>query len=100
MIIALKFVVSCDILGLTKNIQGSYFGHAFSKAYQYASIDEIFCKGLKYVSIKIAQFDLHKCITWLKFREGQKRMEQGLFICDTLKKKLNTPIKTRLSLKL
>jgi hypothetical protein len=28
----LKLVVSCDILGLADNLQGSYFGHAFFKA--------------------------------------------------------------------
>ncbi len=83
MTITLKFVVSCDILGLKKNIQGSYFGHAFFKAYQYASIDDKNCKGLKYVSIKIAQFNFKKCITWSKFNEGQTRMEQCVFICDT-----------------
>jgi hypothetical protein len=33
MIASLKFVVSCDILGLTKSFEGRYFGHAFSKAY-------------------------------------------------------------------
>jgi len=32
MIITLKFIVSCDILSLAKSFQGSYFGHAFSKA--------------------------------------------------------------------
>jgi hypothetical protein len=29
---ALKFNISCDVLGLTKSFQGSYFGHAFFKA--------------------------------------------------------------------
>ncbi len=29
----IKFVVSCDILSLTKSFQGSCFGHAFSKDY-------------------------------------------------------------------
>jgi hypothetical protein len=52
MIPTIKFVVSCDILSLTKKIQGSYFGHAFSKACQYASTDEKNCRGLKYVFVK------------------------------------------------
>ncbi len=56
--IALKIVVSCDILGLEESYQGTYFGHAFSKAYQYATIDEKVCKDLTYVSIKNAQGDL------------------------------------------
>jgi hypothetical protein len=63
MFITLKSIVSCDVLDLTKKIQGNYFSHAFFKACEYASIDEIFCKGLKYVSIKTTQFDLQKCIT-------------------------------------
>jgi hypothetical protein len=33
MTIALKSVVGCDILGLAKKIEGSYFCHAFFKAY-------------------------------------------------------------------
>jgi hypothetical protein len=33
MIASLKFVVSCDILGLTQSFEGCCFGHAFSKAY-------------------------------------------------------------------
>ncbi len=44
MIVALKFIISCDILGLAKSFYNSCFGHAFSNAYQYVSIDEIFYK--------------------------------------------------------
>ncbi len=36
MIIALKIVVSYDILSLEETYQGTCFGHAFLKAYQYA----------------------------------------------------------------
>ncbi len=32
MTIALKFVVSCDNLGLEEPFQGTYFGHTMSKA--------------------------------------------------------------------
>jgi hypothetical protein len=49
---ALKFVVKCEALGLEENFQGTYFGHVFSKAYQYATTDEKICGSLKYVSIK------------------------------------------------
>jgi hypothetical protein len=31
MIVDLKFVVSCDILGLVQSFQGNCFGHAFFK---------------------------------------------------------------------
>jgi hypothetical protein len=52
---AFKFVVKCETLGLEESFQGTCFGHVFSKAYQYATNDEIFCIGLKYICIKFAQ---------------------------------------------
>jgi hypothetical protein len=54
----LKSIVSCDLLGLEESFQGTCFGHAFSKACQYATIEEKVCKDLQYVSIKFAQGDL------------------------------------------
>jgi len=39
---------------------------------KYATIDEFFCKGLRYVSIKVAQGDLQKFITWPK-KSGKGR---------------------------
>jgi hypothetical protein len=66
MINALKFVISCECLGLETSFQGSYFGHVFSKACQYDSADEKICKNLKYVFVKSTQIDLQKCITWPK----------------------------------
>jgi hypothetical protein len=48
----LKFVFKCETLGLKKSFRGTYFSHAFSKACQYAKIDDKVCKNLKYVSIK------------------------------------------------
>jgi hypothetical protein len=58
MIIDLKSIISCDVLGLEKSFQGICFGHAFSKACQYVTTDEKLCKDLSYVSIKTAQRDL------------------------------------------
>ncbi len=46
MITTLKSVENCNILGLQENFQGSCFGHALSKAYQYATTNEEVCKGL------------------------------------------------------
>ncbi len=40
MIDVLTIFLSCDILGLEENYQGICFGHAFSKACQYATMDE------------------------------------------------------------
>jgi hypothetical protein len=50
--LTLKFVVSCDVLGLEENFQRTCFGHAFIKTCQYATIDEFFCKCLRFISIK------------------------------------------------
>ncbi len=50
---AWKIVLSCDILGLEESYQGICFGHAFSKAYQYAIANEKVYKDLTYVFLKI-----------------------------------------------
>ncbi len=50
----MKLVVKCETLGLDKSLQGTCFGHSFSKACQYATIDDKICKNLKYASIKFA----------------------------------------------
>jgi hypothetical protein len=47
--------MKCEALGLEESFQGTCFGHVFSKAYQYATNDENFCIGLKYICIKFAQ---------------------------------------------
>jgi hypothetical protein len=46
MIVALKSIVSCDVLGLEIFFEGTCFGHAFSKACQYATTNEKVCKDL------------------------------------------------------
>jgi hypothetical protein len=43
------------MLGLEESFQGIFFGHAFSKAYQYATTKETIYKDVRYVSIKFAQ---------------------------------------------
>ncbi len=62
--VALKLIICYDVLGLKKSFKGYCFGHVFSKVCQYVTIDEKVCKDLQYVSIKVTQGDLHKCITW------------------------------------
>jgi hypothetical protein len=72
MIVALKVVVNYEFLGLEKRFQGTCFGHAFSKACQYGTIEETVCKDLKHVSVKSTQANLQKCIIWpKKFRKGK-----------------------------
>jgi len=44
MIVALKAIISCDNFNLEESFQGTCFGHAFSEAYQYATMDEKVCK--------------------------------------------------------
>ncbi len=73
----LKSIVSCDMLGLEEIFKGICFGHAFSKACQYATTKEEVCKDLRYVLIKDAQGDLQKCITWPKeFGKGRQEWEK------------------------
>ncbi len=62
------FQVCCQMwtLSLEESFQGTWFGHVFSKACQYATSDEKVYKGLKYVSIKFTQVYLEKCITYPK----------------------------------
>ncbi len=64
MVIALKYVVKCEVLSLNESFYSACFGHVFSKACQYATTDEKICKNLKFVSIKSTQSDLRKCIIW------------------------------------
>jgi hypothetical protein len=63
---ALRFLMSCDILGLKESFNGSCFGHVFSKGCQYGIVEEKVCKDMIFMSIKNAQFDIQKCITWSK----------------------------------
>jgi len=49
MIIALKWVVDYEVLGVNESFQNTHFGHPFSKA---STFDERVCKGFIYVSIK------------------------------------------------
>jgi hypothetical protein len=44
MIVDLKFIVKCEILGLDESFEGSYFGHAFSKACQYVTTTNFFAE--------------------------------------------------------
>jgi len=47
-----KFVVKCEVFGLDESFQSSCFGHAFSKACQYAITNKKVYMNLKFVSIK------------------------------------------------
>jgi hypothetical protein len=70
----LKSMVNCEVLGMEESFQGICFGHAFSKACQYRTDEDFFCKNLKYISIISSQFDLQKYITWPK-KSGKRKHE-------------------------
>jgi len=96
MSIALKVVVNCESFGLKKNFQGTCFGHVFSKACQYGTIEEKVCKDLKYVFVKYVQTDLQKCITWpKKSRKGRQEWNKAYVKIGIHPKKLNTLMKTK-----
>jgi hypothetical protein len=42
MIIIFKSIISCNILGLKENFQGTCIDHAFFKAYYYVTIHDFF----------------------------------------------------------
>jgi hypothetical protein len=91
----LKYVVSCETLGLQKSF-GIYFGHAFSKACQYATIDEKMCKNLRYVFIKANKANLQKNITWpKKFGRGRQELTKACVDFGIHPTKLNTLVKTK-----
>jgi hypothetical protein len=78
--------------------QGTYFEHACSKAYQYAIVEERISRGLKYVSLKFAQANLQKCITWPKqSRKGKDEWMKSYIIIGFMLRKLNILIKTKAS---
>jgi hypothetical protein len=72
MTIVIKFVVNYEVFGLEESFQGTCFGHAFVKTFQYGTSEKKVCKNLKHISIKSTHFDLQKCITWpKKFGKGR-----------------------------
>jgi hypothetical protein len=92
----LKSIISCDMLGLEESFQGIYFGHASSKACQYATTKEKVCKDLRYVLIKSIQGDLQKCITWpKKYGKGRQEWEKAHVKSSLPPQKLNTLVKIR-----
>jgi len=94
----LKSIVSYESLSMTECFQGTYFEHACSKAYQYAIVEEIVSRGLKYVSLKFAQTNLQKCITWPKqSKKGKDEWMKAYITIGFMLKKLNTPLKTKAS---
>jgi hypothetical protein len=71
MTIVLKSIMQCELLNLDESFKSTFFGHVFSNACHHVTIVEKVCKNLIFISIKFAQLDLYKCITWpKKLRNG------------------------------
>jgi hypothetical protein len=75
MIIALKVPINCDIVVLEENYQNIFFGHAFYKACQYATMDENICKNLTYIIKKFVKMHINMV---KKIWERLTIVEQGM----------------------
>jgi hypothetical protein len=92
-----RSIVNCDILRLKESFNGNCFGHVLSMGCQYGIIEEKVCKNMKFVLIKNAQFDIQKCITWLKkSSKGKQKWNKACMDVGIQPRKLNTLLKTRL----
>ncbi len=83
MIVALKLVINYVVLGLVESFLGTYFGHAFSKACQYATNEKVY-KGFKYVSIKTIEGDLWTMLTLFKNLTNFTTMEFEELACQAM----------------
>ncbi len=52
MIVVLKSIMTCEIIGLDERFQCTSFGHAFFKTCWCVTHDENFCKNFIFVLIK------------------------------------------------
>jgi hypothetical protein len=82
---------------LEESFNGSFFGHAFPKACQYGTTKEKVCKNMRFMSIKNAQSNIQKCITWLKkFGKGKQEWNKECMDARIDPRKLNTLVNTML----
>ncbi len=78
MVIALCSIVDYRLLKFQHVYKGMCFGHIMSKACQYVTNDEKVITSLKQVSVKAAQGNLQKIITWTKkSRKGKQEWERA-----------------------
>ncbi len=92
----LKSIVSYESLNMMECFQGTYFEHAYFKASQYAIVEEKVFRGLKYVSLKFAQANLQKRITWpKKSRKGKDEWMKAYITIGFMFRKLNNLVKTK-----
>jgi hypothetical protein len=60
----LKQIIFYEKLGILAPVKGVYFGHAISKACQYATSNEKVSLGLQPMNIKFTQSSIQIYITW------------------------------------
>jgi hypothetical protein len=77
---AFKQSVSFEKLVILAPFEGVCFGHALSKACQYATSNEKVSLGLQLANTKFAQPSIQACITWPK-KSGKRKgiMDKNLF---------------------
>ncbi len=70
-----------------------HFGHALSKGYWYANLNDKVAHGLTYASINVFQANIQKCITWLKkFGKGKQVWDNTCIDFGLRPRKLSTHI--------
>jgi hypothetical protein len=62
----LHSIIGCEPLKILKVYEDTHFGHVMFKACQYVTYDDKVFVGLQHVSVKDAQVNLQKTITWGK----------------------------------
>ncbi len=96
----LKHIVTCEKLGMHAPFEDVCFGHALSKACQYATFDEKISFGLQLVSIKTTQSSVQSCIIWpKKSSEGRVKWTKACLAASLWPWKLNRLMKTRFASK-
>lgn len=101
LVASLSSMVTYRPFGMALPHVGTCFGHAMSKACQYATMNEKVCRGVSKVRISKAQVALQKTITLTK-NSRMERQEWDKVCIDASppSRKLKTPVKTRFALKL
>jgi hypothetical protein len=70
LVVTLHSIINFEPLNILKIYKGTCFGHAMSKACQYATNYEKVSMGLKNVNVKEAYNGLQKTNTWTKNGNG------------------------------
>jgi hypothetical protein len=76
----LKHIVTCEELGMHAPFEGVCFGHALSKACQYATSNDKVSYGLQPMNIKTTRSLIQSCIIWPK--QSNKGRRVWLQVCD------------------